>query len=63
MADTRVPGGQFGGRSTTSPSAKSLFAMCLPMPWHPPIAHIRSGQQHTLGALERLYESFHESDK
>jgi hypothetical protein len=37
--------------------------MCLPMPWHPSIAHIRSGQQHTLGALERLYESFHESDK
>jgi hypothetical protein len=46
VANTRVRADSLGGTSTTcSPSARSLFAMCLPMPWHPSIAHIRCGQR------------------
>ena len=40
VANTRMRADSLGGTSTTcSPSAKSRFARCLPMPWHPSIAH------------------------
>jgi hypothetical protein len=40
------PGGQFGRQiHHLLTIGQSLFAMRLPMPWHPPIAHIRSGQR------------------
>ena len=46
--------GSFGGTSTTrSPSARSRFAMCLPMPWHPSTAHIRTGHALPAASIAR----------
>jgi hypothetical protein len=46
-----------GGTSTTcSPSAISQFARCLPMPWHPSIAQVRSGQRRTARSIARYPE-------
>jgi hypothetical protein len=48
VANTRVRADSLGGKSTTcSPSASSLRAMCLPMPWHLSTAQVRSDLRRT----------------
>ncbi len=48
VANTRARADSFGGTSTTrSPSAKSRFAMCRPIPLQPSIAHTRSAHRRT----------------
>jgi hypothetical protein len=52
VANTRVRADSLGGTSTTcSPSASSRFARCLPIPWHPSTAQIRSGQCFTFVSI------------
>ena len=48
VANTRARADSFGGTSTTcSPSARSRFAMCRPIPLQPSIAQTRSGHRRT----------------